>query len=74
MAEKKKWDLTSPRSLQAAAEWLRVRADAQVVLVIRKGDWVVGADPALGPQEVRDAVRDVLPPLFDRMLRRGTKG
>jgi hypothetical protein len=69
MAERKKWDLTSPRSLAAAAEWLRKGSDALVVLVIRKDDWAEAHDLALGPMEVRDTVRDTLPPMLDVMLR-----
>ena len=74
MAEKKKWDLTSTHSLQGAALWVRKRAGAQVVLVVRDGDWAVDADPSLLPQEVCAAVRDVLPPLYDMMLQRKVKG
>jgi hypothetical protein len=29
------WDLQSPRSMAAAAEWLRERADANLVLIVR---------------------------------------
>lgn len=70
---KKQWDLASTRSIQGAAEWLRKRGDAQVVLVIREGDWAVDADPALLPQDVCAAVRGVLPPLYDMMLKRKVK-
>lgn len=69
MAGKKKWDLTSPRSLQAAAEWIRRQSGAQVVLVIRKDDWAESHDLAFSPLEVRDAVRDTLVPMLDVMLR-----
>ena len=71
---KKKWDLTSTHSLQGAAGWVRKQSGAAVVLVIRKGDWAVDADPALLPQEVVGTVRDVLPPLYQMMLERRGKG
>lgn len=74
MAEKKKWDLTSLNSLAAAAEWLRKGSGAQVVLVIRKDDWAEAHDLALGPMDVRNAVRDTLTPMLDVMLRGKGKG
>jgi len=74
MGEKKQWDLTSNHSLQGAAGWVRKRAGALMVLVIREDDWAVDADPALLPQQVVAAVRDVLPPLYDMMLKRKAKG
>jgi hypothetical protein len=74
MAEKKKWDLTSTHSLEGAAGWIRTRARAKVVLVIREDDWAVDADPALLPQDVVAQVRDVLPVLYDMMLKRKAKG
>jgi uncharacterized protein (UPF0216 family) len=74
MAEKKKqWDLTSTHSLEGAALWVRGRARAKVVLVIREDDWAVDADPALLPQDVVAAVRDVLPVLYQMMLQRKVK-
>jgi hypothetical protein len=47
MANGKQWDLTSTHSLEAAAEWLRVRSDALIVVVIRPGDGALAADPLI---------------------------
>lgn len=66
--------MSSTSSVQGAAEWLRKSGNAQVVLVIRKDDWAVDADPALLPQDVIAAVRDTLPPLYEMMLKRKAKG
>lgn len=60
MAEKKKWDLTSPRSLQAAAEWLRGRAGAEVVLVIRANGWALAAQPGMDAAAAQRAVQEAL--------------
>ncbi len=68
MPEKKKWDLSSTRSMQAAAEWIRARGGAQIVLVIRKDDWAVAHDVSLAPLDVRDSVRDTLVPMLNAML------
>jgi hypothetical protein len=74
MAAKKQWNLTSTHSLEGAAAWIRKGSGAMVVLVIREGDWVVDADPALLPQEVCEAVRGVMAPLYDMILKRKAKG
>lgn len=70
MAEqKKKWDLTSAHSLQGACEWIRSRSGAQIVLAIRPEDWAIAFEKKMGPLEVRDAVRDMLAPMLDELLR-----
>jgi hypothetical protein len=74
MAEKKKWDLTSAHSLQGACEWIRKRGGAQVVLAIRKEDWAIAFDIKMGPLEVRDAVREMLAPMLDELLKAKGKG
>lgn len=60
--------------MEGAALWVRGRARAKVVLVIREDDWAVDADPTLLPQDVVAAVRDVLPVLYQMMLQRKAKG
>ena len=35
MSEKREWDLTSTHSLEGAAEWIRKKAGAILVLVVR---------------------------------------
>ena len=73
MAEKKKWDLTSTHSLTGAAEWIRKRSGAVVVLVVRKEDFAADADPKLLPQEVCSEVNDVMAQLYQLMLARRSK-
>lgn len=68
-----KWDLKSHSSVMGAAKWLRKGSEAQVVLILRAEDWAVDADPALLPQDVVNAVRDVLPPLYQAMLQARAK-
>jgi hypothetical protein len=51
---KGKWDLTSPHSLMAAAEWLREQSGALIVVVIRPGDGALAADPLIDVLDVHD--------------------
>ena len=61
MTEKRKWDLASPRSLDAAAEWLRAQAGAQLVLVIRPGDVAFALHPLIAPSDAVAMVEVALP-------------
>ena len=45
MAEKRDWDLTSTHSLEGAAEWIRKKSGAALVLVVRGEDVVFAVDP-----------------------------
>ncbi|MHB8303631.1 MAG: hypothetical protein ACYDC6_12450 [Acidobacteriaceae bacterium] len=45
MSEKKNWDLTSEHSLEGAAEWVRKKSDAVLVLIVRGEDVVFAVDP-----------------------------
>lgn len=70
------WDLTSTHSLEGAAEWLRKRSDALLVLVIRgqhHGDCVAdvafATDPTLRPEEVLDMVDAAMPELVESMTK-----
>lgn len=45
MGEKREWDLTSTHSLEGAAEWIRKKADAVLVLIVRGEDVVFAVDP-----------------------------
>lgn len=56
----KPWDLTSTQALEGAAEWIRKRADASVVLVVRGGDYAFAVDPKVKPDEAYDAAQEVL--------------
>lgn len=64
------WDLTSTHSLEAAAEWLRTKSDALIVVVIRPGDAVLAADPTIHALDVHDRLweRDV-PKLLESLVR-----
>ncbi len=69
MGEKKKaWDLTATSSMSAAAEWLRKRGDAIVVLVIRAQDVAFSVDPLCSPRDAAELVKQELPQLRDQLL------
>jgi hypothetical protein len=61
----KPWDLTSTHALEAAAEWLRKRADATVVLVVRGKDYAFAVAPGVHPDDAYDAAHFVLPGALD---------
>lgn len=61
MSGKRKWDLTSPRSLDAAAEWLRVQAGALLVVVIRPGDVAFALDLGIKPADAMTMVEVAMP-------------
>lgn len=47
----------------AMAEWLRKNSGAFAVVVIRRDDAALAADPAIAPADVRDLVEDYMPRL-----------
>lgn len=47
MSEKREWDLTSAHSLEGAAEWIRKKSGAALVLVVRGEDVVFAVDPTV---------------------------
>jgi hypothetical protein len=61
MSEKKSWDLTSLHSLEGAADWIRKRANAQLVLVVRPDDVAFAVDPQIAPLAARELVELVMP-------------
>lgn len=69
MAEKKKWDLTSRRSLAAAAEWLRERSDAIAVIVVRGEDTVMAVHEDAAPHDAAETVRDLLGEMAEEVNR-----
>lgn len=64
------WDLTSTHSLEAYAEYQRVKTDALIVVIIRPGDAVLAADPLLHPLDVHDRLWDKDVPKLLESLRR----
>ena len=78
MGDKKQWDLTSTHSLEGAAGWIRKRAGASLVLVIRPQDVVTSIDEGLEPLDVVTMVRHELPQLLQHLIderaRRKAKG
>lgn len=58
---KRDWDLTSIRSLEAAAEWLRKKAGAQLVIVVRPEDVAFALDPEIKPADAVTMVEVAMP-------------
>lgn len=69
MAERKGWDLTSTHSLEAAAEWIRSRSDAIVVMVVRGRDMAMAVDERCAPSDAADLVRELLPRMVEDVNR-----
>lgn len=66
-AKRKGWDLTSLHSLDAGAEWLRNRAGALLVLVVRADDVAVAVDPAIAPRDAAAMVEAAMPEIHARL-------
>ena len=62
---RKPWDLTSTHALEGAAEWVRKRADATLVLIVRGKDYVFVAAPEVTPEQAYDAALFTLPDALD---------
>lgn len=69
MAEKRQWDLTSTHALEGAAEWIRKRSDAIVVMVIRGQDKAFAVADTCAPGDAADLVRDLLPEMVEETNR-----
>lgn len=65
MTDRKQWDLTSTGSLRAAAEWLRGRSDATVVMVVRGHDMAFAVAGDCAPSDAAELVRDLLPRMVE---------
>jgi hypothetical protein len=61
MSKKGGWDLTSRHSMESAAEWIRKKGAAQVVLVIRPDDVAFAVDPQIAPKAARELVELIMP-------------
>ena len=68
MSEKKGWDLTSKRSLDAAAEWVRSGSGAILVLVIRGEDMSFALDKAVSPASAVAMVDLVMPEVEAQLI------
>lgn len=64
---KKGWDLTSERSLDAAAEWIRKNSDALLVLVVRGKDVAFAVDQRVAPQDALTAVEVAMPEIVTKL-------
>ena len=64
---KKKWDLTSTNSMEAAAGYLRKNAGAMVVIVIRAADAVCVVDEGIPAGEVNKYLFNHLPEALARL-------
>lgn len=61
MSEKKSWDLASLHSLEGAAEWIRKKSGALLVLVVRPEDIAFAVDSQIAPLAAREMVEFVMP-------------
>ena len=65
---KRKWDLTSKHSLDAAAEWMRKNAGGLLVLVVRGEDMAFAVDPTIAPKAAVEMVEVVMPDLLAQLV------
>lgn len=63
----KPWDLTSLRSLESAAEWIRKGSGGTLVLVVRSEDIAFAVDPLVSPRSAREMVELVMPEVEARL-------
>ncbi len=56
-------DWAKTGTVAAMAEWLRSKSDAQCVVVVRRDDAVLAADPRLAPADAGEVLADRLPGL-----------
>lgn len=61
------WDLTSPRSLDAAAEWVRAKSGALLVLVVRAEDVAFAVDDAIAPKDAATMVEAAMPEIVAKL-------
>ena len=67
MSKGKGWDLTSRRSLESAAEWIRKGSGALLVLVVRAEDVAFALDAQIAPRDARDMVDAALEGVAEQM-------
>jgi len=54
VSQKREWDLTSTHSLESGAEWLRAKAGAPCVVLVRVNDSALAADPGLAAADAEE--------------------
>jgi len=59
--------LTSPRSLDAFAEWIRGKADARLLLVVRGEDVAFAVDAAIAPKDAVTMVEVAMPEIHAKL-------
>lgn len=69
MSERKQWDLISTHALEGAAEWIRKRSDAIVVMVVRGQDTAFAVAESCAPADAAELVRDELPRMVEETNR-----
>lgn len=62
-------DWTRTGTIVAYAEWMRKKARAQVVIVVRRDDAALASDPEIAPLDVRDLVETTCAAIVDDILR-----
>ena len=62
-------DWTRTGTVAGYAEWLRAKSDALCVIVVRRDDSVLAADPLLAPADAADRVTEYLPGLVEDLHR-----
>ncbi len=67
MSRGKGWDLTSLRSLESAAEWIRKGSGGLLVLVVRAEDVAFAVDPEIAPADAVTMVETVMPEAMRRL-------
>lgn len=66
---KQAWDLTSTHALEGAAEWIRSRSDATVVMAVRGKDFAFAVAGDCAPTDAAELVRDLLEPMVESVNR-----
>ena len=67
MSERRKRDMTSLHSLDAATAWFRGQSGALLILAIRAEDVSIALDPAIKPKDAIDLVEAAMPEVTERL-------
>ncbi len=63
------WDMTSTHSLEGAAEWIRSKSDALVVMVVSRTAYALAVHAEVAPSDGAELVRDLLPAMVEQTNR-----